>query len=148
MKRIATAALVAAATLLMAGSAYAQLDHVVQANIPFSFSVNNSQLPPGTYTLWTASSTPRAINLANRDKGVHILALSMTVQDAPQKSSVLVFHKYGEHYFLSDIRSEESSTDLRFPITGAEKRARAQAEEAALRVNNHVAVALNSEGPR
>jgi hypothetical protein len=147
MKHIAIAALVAAATLIMAGSAYAQQEYAVQANIPFSFSVNNSQLPPGTYTLWTVPGTSNVIDLASRDKGVHILAVSMSVQNATPKSSVLVFHKYGEQYFLSDIRSAESETDTQFSASKAEKRARAEAEDASLRTKS-ITIALNAAPQR
>ena len=147
MKRIATAALVAVATLLMAGSALAQ-DHVATANIPFSFTINKRVLPAGNYTLGGDSNMSNVLSLMNREKGVHVLVMSVTVPSAWADSSTMIFHRYGNEYFLREIRSSDPSTDLRFPITGAEKRARAQAEEAALRVNNHVAVALNSEGPR
>lgn len=144
MKRIAIAALVAAATMIMAGSAIAQQSYAVQANIPFSFTVNNSQLPSGTYTIWCDTGMSNVINLENRDKGVHIVTLPSTVDNAAQKSSVLVFHRYGEQYFLSDIRSTASATDVQLPMSGAEKKARAAAQEAELRTNDNVMVALNA----
>ncbi|HTV04557.1 MAG TPA: hypothetical protein VME86_04250 [Acidobacteriaceae bacterium] len=143
MKRIATAALVAVATLFMAGSALAQ-DNVAKANIPFSFTVNSSVLPAGTYIISSDSSMSNVISLADRAKGVHILVLSETGPSAWANSSTMVFHKYGEKYFLREIRSADSSTDLRFPMTGAEKRARAEAEEARLDTNQNVTLALNT----
>ena len=144
MKHFAIAALVAAATLIMAGSASAQQQQAVQANIPFSFTVNNHQLPAGTYTMWRDSSMSHVMYLEDRDNGIRVIALSSAVASVDEKSSELVFHKYGEQYFLSEIRSAGSSTDTQLPVSGAEKRARAAAEEAGLRVNTNRTVALNS----
>jgi hypothetical protein len=44
----------------------------------------------------------------------------------------MVFHKYGNQYFLSEIRSADSSSmNLRLPVWKAEKRARMQTQETA-----------------
>jgi hypothetical protein len=54
-----------------------------------------------------------------------------------------VFHKYGNQYFLSQICYADSSTKVQFSTSKAEKRARTQINEAGLRVNNDVMIALN-----
>jgi hypothetical protein len=56
---------------------------------------------------------------------------------------VLVFHKYGGQYFLSEIRSEESAINVKLAPSKQEKRAKAETEQAGLRVNNDVMIALN-----
>ena len=70
---------------------------------PFSFTVDSQTLPPGQY--YVLSVTPeRSIRLASID-GKH----SATVNDlpnyatSPSPNSRLVFHKYGNEYFLAQV---------------------------------------------
>ena len=147
MKRIAAIALVAVATLIMAGSALAQ-DHLVKANVPFNFSVRNSPLPAGTYTIGSGGSMSNVIDIASREHGVHILAIAMTDPNGTAGSGMLIFHQYGDKYFLSEIRYPDSSANVHFVVTEAEKRARSRAEEARLRVNDNVTIALNTAPAR
>ena len=142
MKRIAAIALFVAATFITAGSALAQ-DHQVKATVPFNFTVNGSWLPAGNYTIGSGSIGTNVLSIADREKKVHILAMGLTDSNYRGNSSKLVFHKYGDQYFLSEICYANSSTKVDFPTSKAEKRARTQAQEAALRVNNDVMVALN-----
>ena len=57
MNRIAAIALFVGATLITAGSAAAQ-SSVVEANIPFNFTVSDTFLPAGTYTFGFDSMIP------------------------------------------------------------------------------------------
>ena len=83
------------------------------------------------------------LSITDREKSVHILAMGLTDPSSPSKSSKLVFHKYGNQYFLSQICYADSSTKVQFSTSKAEKRARTQINEAGLRVNNDVMIALN-----
>jgi hypothetical protein len=141
MKRIAAFALFVAATFITAGSALAQ-DHGVKATVPFNFTVNGSWLPAGNYTIGSDSTSANIFNITDREKSVHILAMGLTDPNYPGRSSKLVFHKYGDQYFLSEICYANSSTKVDFPLSKAEKNAKAQAQEAGLRVNNDVMIAL------
>jgi hypothetical protein len=140
MNRIAAIALLFAATSIGAGSASAQ-DHQVKATIPFEFKVGRSTLPAGTYTLGSQSSSPGIINVYSRQNKVYVAALGM--QNERGKSNTLVFHHYGSQYFLSDIRTTDSSMNIHFATTKAEKRAKAETEQARLQVNDPVLLALN-----
>jgi hypothetical protein len=142
MKRIAAIALFVAATFITAGSALAQ-DHRVKATVPFNFTVNGSWLPAGNYTIGSDSTSPNMLIITDREKSVHILAMGLTDSNSPSKSSKLVFHKYGNQYFLSQICYADTSTKVQFSTSKAEKRARTQINEAGLRVNNDVMIALN-----
>ena len=142
MKRIAAIALFVASTLLTAGSAVAQ-DHRVKATVPFNFTVNNSWLPAGTYTIGSNSDTPNLLSIRDRAKSVHILAMGLTDPRDSEKVGKLVFHRYGNQYFLSEIRRGSASMNVHFPATKLEKKARTQTQEAGLRVNDDVLIALN-----
>jgi hypothetical protein len=141
MKRIAAIALFIAASFLTAGSAMAQ-DHTVMATIPFNFTVDGSLLPAGHYTLGSAATSPRILRITDWDKHVRILTVTMPNASEQRQSNVLVFHKIGNQYFLSEIRSEASSMDVRLTTSKLEKKARTETQQAGLRSSDDVIVAL------
>ncbi|HTC75260.1 MAG TPA: hypothetical protein VK684_06770, partial [Edaphobacter sp.] len=66
----------------------------------------------------------------------------MPAEEQKHKVNQLVFHKYGDQYFLCEIRSEQSSLNVQLPTTKQEKRARTETQVAGLAVNNEVMIAL------
>ena len=142
MKHITAIVLFIAAAFITAGKAIAQ-DYAVRATIPFNFTVNGRLLPAGNYTLGTDITSPNIPKVRERTLRAHAMVAAMPSQPAKQKANVLVFHKYGSQYFLSEIRSQESSINVQLATSKQEKRARAQTEQAGLRVNNDVMIALN-----
>ena len=141
MKHITAIALFIAATVITAGKAIAQ-DYAVRATIPFSFSVNGKQLPAGNYTLGTDVTSPRILKISDRTQHANALAVAMQAEEQKHKVNQLVFHKYGDQYFLCEIRSEQSSLNVQLPTTKQEKRARTETQVAGLAVNNEVMIAL------
>lgn len=142
MKGLSAVALYLAMTSLTALCAPAQ-DRAVRATVPFNFTVGNQTLPAGTYDLSSPSGSPVLIHISSFEKKVHLMTLGRPDQDPRNHSNVLVFHKYGGEYFLSDIRSENSSLNVHFPTSKAERRALTQREEAGLFPNDPVLVAFN-----
>jgi hypothetical protein len=128
MKNILTIALVLASTLATAGTLSAQ-DYKIQANVPFSFTVGDRTLPAGTYTIGSNPSTPDVLIFSNWAKSVTVATVRRANQSNPEQANSLVFHKYGNRYYLSQIRSEGASVNVDLADTKAEKRARRQAEE-------------------
>jgi hypothetical protein len=141
MKRIAAIALLVAASFLTAGSAMAQ-DHAVMATIPFNFTVGGSLLPAGNYTLSSETGSPTILRITDWEKGVRILTVAMPNWNERRQANVLVFHKYGNQYFLSEIRSQASSMNVNFSTSKQEKRAKAQTQQAGLRTSDDAIVAL------
>lgn len=141
MKNLTVTTLFLAATLIPAVAASAQ-DHVAQANVPFSFTVGASTVPAGTYRISSDVNSPSIINLSNREKNVHLLTMALPEDPSRRETNVLVFHRYGGQYFLSDIRSA-GSMNIHFPTSSAEKRAKARLQEAGLFANDPVLIALN-----
>ena len=140
MKHITAIALFIAATFITAGKAIAQ-DYAVRATIPFNFTVNGSQLPAGNYTLGSDITNPLILKISDRTQHVHVMVLAMPSADEKRKANQLVFHKYGNQYFLSEIRSQESAINVQLPTSKQEKRARAGTEVAGLPVKNDVIIA-------
>jgi hypothetical protein len=141
MKPIVTIALSIAATLIASGSAFAQ-DHGVQATVPFNFYVGGNWMPAGTYTIGSESDRGNVLNVTSRDQKIGMFALGQVNPSEPGQKAELVFHEYGEQYFLSEIHYSNSSTTVNLPPSRAEKNAKRHAEEASLQVNNNVMIAL------
>jgi hypothetical protein len=110
--------LVVIAALSIAG--FAGLDRSVEANIPFDFMVNGEQLPAGKYTVETGSarSTVTVRNWkAKRAAG----AISQNFEVRPGSKPRLVFHRYGNQYFLAKVITY--STGIELPKSKAEREA-------------------------
>jgi len=124
MKRFTAIALVMLAGIFTAGSLHAQ-DHQAKAKIPFSFVVGSKQLPAGSYMFSSQSNDVLIIQNRNRPLGVVTL---MDAADAVpyQGHSHLVFTRYGDRYFLSEIRCSWTAMNGDIPTSKAEKQARAQ----------------------
>jgi hypothetical protein len=136
MKRITAITLFAIASFVMAGKSFAQ-EHEIQATVPFDFAVGNKVLPSGTYTI--RSESTNVIVVRNRDTSVGTLSLALTDGKECKNGGKLIFNKYGDQYFLSEILSSSTAMSLMIPRSKLEQRVRLQ--EARLNTSNQVFVA-------
>jgi hypothetical protein len=141
MKHITAIALFIAASFITAGKAIAQ-DYAVKATIPFNFTVNGRTLPAGNYTLGSDITNPRVLKIRDQSQHAHAMVLTLPSADEKRKANELVFHKYGSQYFLCEIRSESSAINVQLATSKQEKSARAETQQAGLRVNDEVMIAL------
>jgi hypothetical protein len=79
------------------------------AKIPFGFTVNTVSLTPGDYELRelsTASPVIRIVNLATR-RSVMVMAPASgsTYKGGPTDTGKVIFHRYGDRYFFSEVWS-------------------------------------------
>ena len=134
MKRIIAIALFAASTVAAGGNLSAQ-DHMVKANIPFDFTVNNNVLPAGTYTISSLSTSAVQVRNANG----HIAELSLVQNDDKRSTTpVLVFQRYGNQYFLHEILAA-NAMNVAVPRSKREQR---RLQEAKLQESNQTLIAL------
>src|SRR5271156_4598796 len=94
MKRVAVIALILLAGLCTAGSLQAQ-SHEVRANVPFDFTVGGKHLPAGNYSF---------VSDRNDDARIEVLSMTFDTEKPAANYSRLVFNKYGDQYFLSEIQ--------------------------------------------
>jgi hypothetical protein len=91
--------------LFTAATLFAQTEgkRLMKVNIPFSFAVENHSLPAGEYTITTVTPE-RSIRIVSAD-GKHSAVINTlpNYASAPSTKTSLVFHKYGEQYFLAKI---------------------------------------------
>jgi hypothetical protein len=136
MKRITSIALFALVSFVTIGSISAQ-ERAVKATVPFDFTVGGKLVPAGTYTI--SSDSPNRILIRNGDR--HVAIFSTAYADGKQsETGKLVFNKYGNQYFLSEVLCSSVDMSLEIPTSKAEKRARVQ--EASIHNDSQVYVAL------
>ncbi len=115
-------ALIGLGLLLATASAYAQTG-VVKANVPFNFIVEKTQLPAGEYMIQSLSvaGSSRATMIESPDQKLVKVLLPNACEStqAPEKTK-LVFHRYGDQYFLSQIWIAGNDRGRELPRSGRE----------------------------
>ncbi|HXM35206.1 MAG TPA: hypothetical protein VN920_08465 [Pyrinomonadaceae bacterium] len=73
-----------------------------KANVPFDFTVGSKTLASGNYAVDAMTAGGNCLKISNTQaKGA---AVSLTIPaEGRSKSSKLVFHRYGERYFLAEV---------------------------------------------
>jgi len=89
---------------LTASAAFAQSSTRVQANVPFDFIVGNRTLPAGEYKVMSQGPAPGTVMIQAADgKGAVILLALPLYSVVERHGGKLVFHRYSDTYFLSEI---------------------------------------------
>ena len=126
MKKQASAAF-AIATLLITlsvGSSFAHgSEFGLRANIPFDFVIGTKTLPQGTYTVKFLETSPNVLVISGQDNNEGAIALSITVsaEDIEDNSPKLIFHRYGDQYFLSQVWSGAGLVGKELPKSQQER---------------------------
>jgi hypothetical protein len=109
MKKQIAVAVALFVAVIAAGHCYAQRT-VLKADVPFAFQVGNQPMPAGEYVIQRGLAADGSLQLIRRtDSSASVMALTNPVDAQGGKSEpVLVFHKYGNSYFLSEIWTGEA----------------------------------------
>jgi hypothetical protein len=102
MKPTFATALLVAASLIAAAGASAQDKR--QATIPFDFTVGQKLLPAGTYVIDHVQPSVISVRGWKGKELVSVLTLITPTGEVRKNPDKLIFHKYGDQYFLSEIR--------------------------------------------
>jgi hypothetical protein len=82
-------------------SAYAEIDEVEQADVPFDFYAGSTKMPAGTYNIGLdAQSDTIKVSDASGKSAVLLLG---SPADGKGKKTQLVFDRSGDTYFLREI---------------------------------------------
>jgi hypothetical protein len=107
------------AATAMASHAYAQ-SHVMQANVPFAFHNGSQRLPAGVYRVEIQSS--HVILLKGQSRSGFTMA-NPAIATTPTNVGKLVFTRYADEYYLSEIWPQGSETGQRCVKSRQEKEA-------------------------
>ena len=100
-------ALLVAGTLAVAvETTNAQSSRRVTANVPFDFVVGDKTFTAGAYEVKAATSSGGAMIVRNQSSQRSITRLTNSIQPINKDTTArLVFHRYGETYFLAEVWS-------------------------------------------
>src|SRR5258708_7792308 len=135
MKLFTAVVLLAITGLASAGRAFAW-DQALQANVPFAFTAGNKQFPAGTYLLSPESS--ELMRLQSGDRSIRTYLSTTPNFGDGSSTSKLIFHKYGDQYFLNKVVSAASSFNVEVPTSISEKQAKYQ--QGQLRDGNQILI--------
>jgi hypothetical protein len=130
-----------AVILMIAASASVKaqsLQYRLTANIPFDFNVNNDKLPAGKYWISRAQQNngDQVLQIQSAEGKATVLRLTIPVITRnPMNRGTVVFHRYGDEYFLFEVWPAGSSTGREFPKSRGERElARKSQEQQIVRV--------------
>lgn len=89
--------------LVTAVAANGQSQHKLNARIPFEFTVGDKMLAAGQYEISAVGVTQGALAIRGRESNDSVIRLAVTKEPKENKQARLVFHRYGNAYFLSEV---------------------------------------------
>src|SRR5205823_5329400 len=101
-RTLKTFALVGLLSMLAAASAHAQSRNTIEANIPFDFAVGDTILKAGHYVVDRVDMQRLVVTSTNGNVRAFALAPRNIERPSNHASEKLVFHLYGDMYFLSE----------------------------------------------
>jgi len=104
-------------------NAQAQYAEKVVVNIPFQFSVGGEQFPAGEYTVKPTSQINSCFTIqSRRGRAATIVLAPITLQGNQRVNQArVVFHRYKNLYFLSQVWMPDSGSGNQVTMSGAER---------------------------
>ena len=108
--------------ILAVASVSAQSSSHIRVNIPFDFTAGKAQLKAGEYLVQSSSEGILVLRRINDRIDTFVLA-SNTIQRPESKlSPKVVFHRYGNEYFLAEAWTSRNTIGRGVNKIGAERR--------------------------
>jgi len=110
--------------LLCAGAQAQSSNNPVKFRVPFDFNVGPDTLPAGDYLVSYASrdTDSPAVIISSRDgRASRVLQMTPVGSGKSRASARLVFNRYGERYFLSQVWTTAERAGLKVRRSRAER---------------------------
>jgi hypothetical protein len=111
--------------MLAVVSVQAQSGMRVEVNIPFDFTLGNKTLPAGVYSIREYSQ--KSILIVSADGKTRVLAMTpgtaRTEANGGAAQERVVFHQYGDQYFLAQVWMMRGSDGRELNRSSAERQA-------------------------
>ncbi len=92
-------------------SANAQASTQLSAAIPFDFAVGNKTMAAGDYSVRSNTNDGTGLVIRSAESGKSIMRLSNSIAAQRNKTQArMVFHRYGQRYFLAEVWAGGNST--------------------------------------
>jgi len=110
------------ALAFLATTQVARAQEPLLASIPFQFTAGRMTLPAGEYRVQKVRDGSSALLIRSTDgTGATMVITSAASVNAPPAKSKLIFHRYGNRYFLTQVWSAGSSQGRELPKSAKEK---------------------------
>jgi hypothetical protein len=108
-------------SLLLIGTVANARDVNMKVTVPFDFVVNGATLPSGEYSV-RGLGLGNAISIRNADQTANAMVLALGCESLKtSEKTKLVFHRYGNRYFLTQIWMAGDSRGKELPKSRLEK---------------------------
>jgi hypothetical protein len=122
MKTIALVMAGMMALTAMASTRVAQAQEMMVANIPFDFVADNVTLPAGEYSVKVAAPGRTVLLIDRKDATASaFMNTNAATKNEIQTESKMIFNRYGDRYFLSELWTAGSSRGRRLLKSAREK---------------------------
>jgi hypothetical protein len=111
--------------LAMPGFVNAQSRKVLKAQVPFEFIVNGKTMPAGECSIEAQGGGLTYLLVSSGGQAMYAVPIS-TQSSGVSAEAKLVFHRYGDRYFLSSISQQGSNRGFALPAGKAEKELQAK----------------------
>ena len=119
------------------GNRLIDVNHQMRVDIAFEFMVGAKTLPAGQYQV-KLNPSQDSLTMSGTEKGATACALTMGGKSNQAETSArLVFHRYGDTYFLAEVWEADSHTPRQLPESSVERKLRKQ--------HNHLADVAQAE---
>jgi len=113
--------------LPLLASAQLSSSQKIVAQVPFGFVVGSKVVPSGEWIVQRASMDTKILLIRNTEGAVGMFSnISLVEAKKAPGDCTLVFHKYGNQYFLSGVSIAGTPIGYRLPESKAEAETRAQ----------------------
>ena len=110
------------ALAFLAAAQFVRAQEPVVANIPFAFTAGDAALPAGEYRVEKVRESSSALLIRCTEGKPAIMVASLPASsNGPQEKTKLIFHRYGNRYFLAQVWSAGSSRGRMLPKSAQEK---------------------------
>jgi hypothetical protein len=114
MKKRALVMAALMALTAMASTRVAQAQELLVVNIPFDFLAGNRKLPAGEYSIKVAGPERTLLLLDRQDAAASAFMNTNSVAKTEmQTESKMIFNRYGDRYFLSEVWTAGNSRGRR-----------------------------------
>jgi hypothetical protein len=115
--------LIAMIALMVGQPAKAQsLAYGLRANIPFDFKVGEKTFSAGKYTVNRVQQDDTVIQISSLEGKANTFRTTSPVTIAKTRNrSILVFHRYGDQYYLAQVWPGGASIGRELPVSRSER---------------------------
>ena len=108
----------------LTGLVNAQTGSTIVAHVPFNYIVNGKAMPAGESRVKVENNGSAYLWIASEKQSAFAMPI-INESAKPAEETSLVFHKYGDRYFLAAVKREGNNLSYELPAGSLERELRA-----------------------